>query len=152
MSKMQNLPDEVRKLEEYFSGNVMPEHDDEWIVDTAAELTRIMAKYESQPEPESGKFNPDYGDDPEVLKGVIRDLIEAAKGGNWISVKDRLPENYVEVLAWGQTAERFPFCSVAEIDGSGVWNSAGYELDTITHWQPLPEPPVTKKEADDDTE
>lgn len=58
---------------------------------------------------------------------------------NWISVRDRLPEqdqmvltwSYDEIIAWGAIKH-------------GVWSAIrdeyGQEI-TITHWMPLPEPP-----------
>lgn len=63
---------------------------------------------------------------------------------NWISVKDRLPENYISVL--GYIPELFPFSQLKEcfIGPDGEWHYAGdYSADTayITHWMPLPEPP-----------
>lgn len=67
----------------------------------------------------------------------------------WILVKDRLPEK-------GQI-KRYPHCSkdVIATDGHKVylayyegenWQDATNDLGfttTITHWQPLPEPPKT---------
>jgi len=57
----------------------------------------------------------------------------------WISVKDRLPEESRAVLAY------YDFRIVlAEIVGERkVWRDtvAGGMLMHVTHWQPLPEPP-----------
>ncbi len=57
----------------------------------------------------------------------------------WISVKDRLPENNVEVLTYGKS----------DIEIENFLNSVFYFHDdgcdfpdmTITHWMPLPKPP-----------
>lgn len=67
----------------------------------------------------------------------------------WISVKDRLPEDGQKVLAFGGGERRY-YC-VAKFfkhfnDGGDFWHlgakdrkySPGYK---ITHWMPLPEPP-----------
>lgn len=58
---------------------------------------------------------------------------------NWISVKERLPEDDNYYLTY--TTEHT--CVVYRYDGDGEWvddwdDSANHD---ITHWQPLPEPP-----------
>lgn len=62
----------------------------------------------------------------------------------WISVKDRLPENYEEVLVRGyEFLPEYTF----EIDGTYIiaedlWHDFnGCYLSNVTHWQPLPKPP-----------
>ena len=54
----------------------------------------------------------------------------------WISVKDRLPENGVEVLV------------VSDGETGASWHEAGefgWAIGgTVTHWMPLPEPPEDK--------
>lgn len=57
----------------------------------------------------------------------------------WISVKDRLPEEYKDVLAFGDEG-----LIIAQYYGEylGGWaTSINKSTDNITHWQPLPEPP-----------
>ena len=63
---------------------------------------------------------------------------------NWISVKDRLPEeeearDYLVMTHCGRDIAAYD-----KIKGWEVWN--------VTHWheQPLPEPPVAEQEADHD--
>ncbi len=48
----------------------------------------------------------------------------------WISVKDRLPEENEIILAWVATCRDLHFCFGSEVSGLEV-----------THWMPLPEPP-----------
>ena len=63
----------------------------------------------------------------------------------WISVADRLPEPGVRVLTWLAGV-----CNCVEIDmvhdhgGDGSHESHGlhFGFEGVTHWQPLPEPPV----------
>ena len=61
------------------------------------------------------------------------------ENNNWISVKDKLPKTYTEVLAWVNNKE-YPI--IATWDGTN-WsdNIVDYTNWDITHWQPLPEPP-----------
>lgn len=58
----------------------------------------------------------------------------------WISVKDRLPEELIRVLTYGCDDFSFSFIK----DGSWTWiDDEGHiflERD-ITHWMPLPAPP-----------
>ena len=60
----------------------------------------------------------------------------------WISVKDRLPEDDSDVIAYLRTGEEgriFP-ANYAK----GVWFDCIFNkrvTETTTHWMPLPEPP-----------
>ena len=66
----------------------------------------------------------------------------------WISVKDRLPENEKEVLAYygfnrGDGDLGMRFCGVLTyyaFDPSPHWQHESTGL-TVTHWMPLPNPP-----------
>ncbi|WP_368043047.1 DUF551 domain-containing protein [uncultured Gemmiger sp.] len=57
---------------------------------------------------------------------------------DWISVKDRLPKQQTEVLAF-----RRGIMYLAWYDNEiGRWASDEWGiLDAVTHWMPLPEPP-----------
>jgi hypothetical protein len=66
----------------------------------------------------------------------------------WISVKDRLPEQDMQILAWsGGLGDIPPFCT----GGYELWNWSikfspnDCRLTGITHWMPLPEPPKEEK-------
>ena len=59
----------------------------------------------------------------------------------WISVNDRLPETYVDVLGWRPISKKITICWV---DAFNVWmHDFGTVERTllITHWMPLPTPP-----------
>lgn len=58
----------------------------------------------------------------------------------WISVKDRLPENPKPVLGYRPRIKKFMFVEYLD----GAWYSCGSILarNAISHWMPLPEPPV----------
>lgn len=64
----------------------------------------------------------------------------------WIPVTERLPKEWEEVLVWS----RFGFCEVAVYLGIPgkwrvTWNHDLLEVDSITHWMPLPEPPKQER-------
>jgi hypothetical protein len=54
----------------------------------------------------------------------------------WISVKDRLPEDASTVLAIDSDG------TISSAYYVGRWHSGGdLDEDAVTHWMPLPEPP-----------
>ena len=63
----------------------------------------------------------------------------------WISVNDRLPEPWKQVLIYS----RHDFCESAFYIGVPgkwrvTWNHEMLDADSVTHWMPLPEPPKGK--------
>jgi len=65
----------------------------------------------------------------------------------WISIHDRMPDDFKEVLTFNPTG---PFQAVAFWDGrewsSGDARADAYDKDDpdgISHWMPLPPPPVS---------
>lgn len=58
----------------------------------------------------------------------------------WISVKDRLPEQYKEVLVY---TEKYGTQVDWIADTPYYWHNYG---ELVTHWQPKPEPPKGRKE------
>lgn len=64
---------------------------------------------------------------------------------NWISVKEKLPDEWVSVLGFMPDEEPFP--TVREVFFTdGKFLCAGLlSYVKVTHWMPLPEPP--KEEA-----
>jgi hypothetical protein len=62
------------------------------------------------------------------------------KNNGWISLSERLPKNEDDVLVIDRNGK----ISTASFVG-GIWfdynNEFHEESDSITHWQPLPEPP-----------
>lgn len=69
----------------------------------------------------------------------------AAAKPKWIGVKERLPEMNEEVLiSYGNT----PFYKLAFLIHNGdrkwfhgTYSNQEYQIDDVTHWMPLPEPP-----------
>lgn len=65
------------------------------------------------------------------------------KQSGWISVDERLPETYEDVLCFDRRSVIIDFmCS------DGTW--CGIHDKPITHWMPLPEPPKMKEGESDD--
>lgn len=61
--------------------------------------------------------------------------------GEWIPIKERLPELYKRVLVkfkWDKNNERHIFC-LDEYNGELFWENSegGYCYDSVTHWQPI---------------
>ena len=64
-------------------------------------------------------------------------------GSHWISVKERLPDDGVDVLITDGKNRDVSFCQPTYYDDSKEWFIRIYfgHFGKITHWQPLPEPP-----------
>lgn len=60
----------------------------------------------------------------------------------WISVDDRLPERGIRVLTYNRDRTMdIDLVISASAKHSEYWLSARATRDTVTHWQPLPQPP-----------
>jgi len=75
-------------------------------------------------------------------------------GNKWISVKDRLPEPLAWILAYGDGAIDCVGFSKRGFEFLTEPRAPGLSLESITHWQPLPdepgtEPPVTLEDSVD---
>lgn len=66
----------------------------------------------------------------------------------WISIADRLPEQYVDVLAATKYDEQVWYSAdsvhVASLRPDGRWleQTESNEVLVVTHWMPLPPPPL----------
>lgn len=67
-------------------------------------------------------------------------FITGCRKQEWISVEERLPEKYKDVLCYGNGHSFF----VDFICSDGTW--CDDHIDKITHWMPLPEAPKMRKE------
>lgn len=65
--------------------------------------------------------------------------------GQWVSVKDRLPEVQKEVLIYLPEYDSVEIAALFEIPSMNLreWaqNEDAYMLDEVSYWMPLPEPP-----------
>lgn len=61
----------------------------------------------------------------------------------WVSVKDRLPEQYEEVLVYS-TKYGVQVDWIADKVDYLWWNYG----ELVTHWQPKPEPPESEDDAE----
>ena len=65
--------------------------------------------------------------------------------GQWISVKDRLPEEQKEVLIYLPEYDSVEVAALFTIPSMNLreWaqNEDAYMLNEVSHWMPLPEPP-----------
>lgn len=59
----------------------------------------------------------------------------------WISVKDRLPEDIINVLIYNPELEGGVDVAFYDINENEWCGLSSYRLIGITHWMPLPEPP-----------
>lgn len=68
---------------------------------------------------------------------------------NWISVKDRLPEDGEEVIAFSEQNVTAAIYDGPESYGGECWTESKLfycdvtfdHLEHVTHWMPLPDPP-----------
>lgn len=71
--------------------------------------------------------------------------------GEWISIKERLPEELTEVMVFMEATPQGVFMAFLEngkwLDGYSGKGIVLMQQELVTHWMPLPEPP---KEDDHD--
>ena len=84
-----------------------------------------------------------FGDPRPTYETAARYLIShGVTVQEWISVDDRLPEPWKQVLIYSL----HDFCESAVYIGVPgkwrvTWNHEMLDADSVTHWMPLPEPP-----------
>lgn len=67
--------------------------------------------------------------------------------GEWIDVKERLPEKNTRVLIYIKPRKGLnPHITVAKFIGDMFLGGEGYfSFENATHWMPLPEPPTERR-------
>ena len=58
--------------------------------------------------------------------------------GNWISVKDRLPEELEWVIGYDSIGKQIRLTRKLEGDN---WQMGAFSIKDVSHWMPLPDPP-----------
>ena len=77
---------------------------------------------------------------------VDEDDIEYHRAPEWVSVKDRLPEEGCNVLAYNAVSELVEKVYYVKVAGWVRWDGSTnpptvFGKERITHWMPLPLPP-----------
>ena len=74
---------------------------------------------------------------------IFEQTYEPADLNGWISVKDRLPEDDKEVLAYDSEHKEIVIALYDSEDEE--WDYGDWYEGAITHWQPLPELPEVER-------
>ena len=88
-----------------------------------------------------------YKDDAFCMMHICGDALSyinqlEARVPKWISVKERLPEDYKDVLVIVRNNGAL-FTIIAYLTIGGIWVHKGFGrvIGVVTHWMPLPEMP-----------
>ena len=106
----------------------------------ADELKKHTVKVCFSNAPECGEFDAVVIYEIDIMPTITPESLQPT--AHWISVKDRLPKSYTALLLYGRLKPYFAMYTqyVGFWDGE-KWISDGKEIDAVTHWMPLPEPP-----------
>ena len=84
----------------------------------------------------------------ELIKKGIKEFkpqsITNSVSDEWISVEDRLPENWKIVIVYYHIADERYSMTSGHYDGVS-WKIDRIDENKVTHWQPLPTPPINKE-------
>lgn len=109
----------------------------------ADELARLVKK--SLDTPGYGDYYSGYDAALNTVLEYIADAPTVPAYGQWVSVKDRLPEEQKEVLIYLPEYDSVEMASLFTIPSMNlrewVQNEDAYMLDEVSYWMPLPEPP-----------
>ena len=82
------------------------------------------------------------GSDEEALEEEARYLIaHGVTVQEWISVDERLPENFISVLGYMTDAGEFPPVRECYTVGNAFFFPALGDVHPVSHWCEMPEPP-----------
>lgn len=82
------------------------------------------------------------------LLGEVIAMLRAAPdvSTRWISVEDRKPKDFVSVLGYMTNAGDFPSVRECYAVGHGFFFPALRDVNPVSHWMEMPEPPEVKHE------
>ena len=77
-----------------------------------------------------------------TIHGDVKDIIKIAPTVmQWVSVEEGLPDPWQKVNVFLDNGKIL----TVHTDGNGRWcDIQGHHNESVTHWMPLPEPPVNK--------
>ena len=77
-----------------------------------------------------------------IAHGVtVQGVTDNNVGCKWISVEERLPENYISVLGYMTDAGEFPPVRECYTVGNAFFFPALADVHPVSHWCEMPEPP-----------
>ena len=77
-----------------------------------------------------------------LAENIADDLIaNGVTVQEWISVKERLPQNFVSVLGYMTDAGEFPPVRECYTVGNAFFFPALGDVHTVSHWCEMPQPP-----------
>ena len=77
-----------------------------------------------------------------IAHGVtVQDVTDISVGSKWISVKERLPQNFVSVLGYMTDAGEFPPVRECYTVGNAFFFPALGDVHPVSHWCEMPQPP-----------
>ena len=92
-------------------------------------------------DPETGSFT-EYLADHLIANGVTaQGVTDNNVGCKWISVEERLPENFISVLGYMTDAGEFPPVRECYTVGNAFFFPALGDVHPVSHWCEMPGPP-----------
>lgn len=95
-----------------------------------------------QPEYTYGEWMPSTLPPPSVMTSdgiYVLDITPVSTPNEWISVETQLPEENIDCLVYRVNRGFSPTNVVIT-----QYGKYGFEIGPVTHWMPLPAPPITK--------
>ena len=84
---------------------------------------------------------PDRAEALDMAIAALKEQNCCKKCNSWISVEERLPEQFVSVLGYMTDAGDFPSVRECYVVGRAFFFPALRDAHPVSHWMPLPEPP-----------
>ena len=76
-----------------------------------------------------------------VIENAYMELKNGVTVQEWISVEDKLPQNFVSVLGYMTDAGEFPPVRECYTVGNAFFFTALGDVHPVSHWCELPQPP-----------